>query len=179
MIDRYSLIRFFAVGAKYLSILAVPIIFVIEDVALFSLLLGAERFISFICSLEVHSYFNRRLIHRNYSIEYVNNQHLPIISIGVMISFVFGIFYSIQMSIVYLFAYLMIISICGAIFNEMIRRAQALGKIDIFSILSALKSICLVIAMLFAFIYNNNNFLFFVQTFAFTSLTICLSLIHI
>ena len=46
------------------------------------------------------------------------------------------------MNIAYLFAYLMIISICGAIFNEMIRRAQALGKIDIFSILSALKSIC-------------------------------------
>ena len=179
MIDRYSLIRFFAVGAKYLSILAVPIIFSIEDVALFSLLLGAERFISFICSMEVHSYFNRRLIHRNHSIEYINNQHLPIISIGVMISFIFGIFYSIHMSIVNLFAYLMIISICGAILNEMIRRAQALGKIDIFSILSALKSICLVITMLFIYMYKNDNFLFFVQTFAFTSLTICILSIYL
>lgn len=170
MINSYSLIRLIAVGTKYLSILSIPIIFSAEDIALFSLLLAAERFISFVCSLEVHSYFNRRLIHRNYSPEFINNQHMPLFLVGIIISFAVGFLYSFQMHIFHLYIYIMIISICGAIQNEMVRRSQAMGNIKMFSILSALKSVCLFISIIFIVLTNNMNFVFFVSTFA----TVCI-----
>jgi len=174
IIDRYALLRLFGVASKFIAILCVPIIFEISEVALFSIVLAAERLLSFVCSLEAHSYFNRRLIHRSCSIQFVNNQHLPIFIIGVFVSFFVGSLYALKMDIDNFYIYIMVLAIVGSIQNEMIRRAQAISKIDIFSILNALKSSSLALAIVTIVIIDVNDFIMFLKIFSFLSLAICL-----
>lgn len=174
IIDRYALLRLFGVVSKFISILCIPVIFEVSEIALFSIVLAAERFVSFVCSMEAHSYFNRRLIHRNCSIEYVNNQHIPIFIIGAFLSFFVGLFYVWKMDINNLYVYIMILAILGSVQNEMIRRAQAISRINIFSILNALKSSSLALAIATIVIIDVNDFIIFLKIFSLFSLVICL-----
>jgi len=174
IIDWYALLRLFGVASKFISILCIPVVFEVSEIALFSIVLAAERFVSFVCSMEAHSYFNRRLIHRNCSIEYVNNQHIPIFIVGVFLSFFVGVFYVWKMGINNLYVYIMVLGIIGSVQNEMIRRAQAVSKIDVFSILSALKSSSLALAIVAIVVIDINDFIIFLKIFSFFSLVICL-----
>ena len=117
MIDKFSILRLSAVILKYICILLVPEMFSIGDVAVVSLIFAAERFISFINSMEVHSYFNRKLINRNYNISYINNQHIPILIIGFGLSLIVGIFYTYKMELADFFVYIMIIAVMNSIQN--------------------------------------------------------------
>ena len=173
IVDRYALLRLFGVACKFISILCIPVIFGLKETALFSIVLGAERFISFVCSMEAHSYFNRRLIHRNCTIQYVNNQHIPIFIIGIVFSSFVGMLYVWKMDINDLYIYIMVLAILGSIQNEMIRRAQAISKIKSFSILTALKSSSLAVAIATIVIIDVNDFIIFLKVFSFYSLVIC------
>lgn len=177
MIDKFSILRLSAVILKYICILLVPVMFSIGDVAVVSLIFAAERFISFINSMEVHSYFNRKLINRNYNISYINNQHIPILIIGFGLSLIVGIFYTYKMELADFFVYIMIIAVMNSIQNEMMRRAQALGEISTFSVLNAFKSFSLAISMATFYILDFNDLVVFIQIFSIVSVLVCVSLI--
>lgn len=170
ILDRYAFLRLFAVGIKFLSILFIPVIFEIKEVALFSIILAAERFVSFVCSMEIHSYFNRKLIQRKYFVKQLNNQHFPLFVVGIILSILMGLTYVWLMDICNLYFYIMALAIFGSIQNELIRRAQALSKNNIFSILNALKSTSLALTIIITLIVGVDDFFIFLKIFVFLSI---------
>ena len=170
----YVALRFFAAGIKFLSILCLPFIFNTSGVAFIAIILGAERFLSFLTSMENHAYFNRRLILKNHSAESVNNAHFPILFYGAFFAliacYVINYFFQISQDVIPSFFFnLYIISVFSAFHNEIGRRAQSMNDIPSFSIILALKNSTFGLALLFTAILESSDPSVFLNLFALVS----------
>lgn len=161
MINFYSMLRLVGSGLKYLGILLLPLVFPPDDLALIAIMLGMERFISFLFSLEAHGLFNREIIQQTSNHIIINSDHLVFLFLGAVVALCFAVVYSLFQDLLSIFLPIVAVGLSSGLLNELTRKAQASSAIDVFSILSFLKSTIFVLSIGMFLIFERHNYLAF------------------
>lgn len=140
MLNFNSMLRLMAAGSKYAGIVMLPFLFEASDVALIAIMLGLERFISFLFSIEAHGVFNREIIQGTSTKVEANSSHISVLVYGMLIALSFTITYLLSTNLVIFLLPIAIIGLSSGFLNDITRKAQAYHNISAFSKLSFLKS---------------------------------------
>jgi hypothetical protein len=177
VINFNSMLRISAAGSKYFSVVSLPVLFEPYDVAVIAILLGLERFISFVFSLESHGVFNRDIIQRTTDNIIANSHHLAVLLYGGVASICLAIFYAFAEGLVTLLIPIIIVGLSSGFMNELTRKAQAYGEVGAFSILSFMKSTVFVLAVAIIWSYDNVGYINLIIIWACVSIIcVCISI---